>query len=395
MSISLARRIARPGARALAPASRAFSASPSFTVEFDTPFKAYMCDGPGMSSVEATKEEVMELWSTMYKMRRMELAADQLYKAKQIRGFCHLYDGQEAVCVGMEAAISMKDSIITAYRDHCYQLSRGDSPASIYAELMGRASGCARGKGGSMHMYMAKNNFFGGNGIVGAQQPLGAGLAFAHKYKGDGGVALALYGDGAANQGQLFEAMNMAALWKLPIVFVCENNQYGMGTAKARSSANTDYFTRGVYIPGIKVDGMSVLAVRTAVAHAAAHCREGKGPFVLEMDTYRYHGHSMSDPGVTYRNRDEVSGVRRARDPVEGLKKIMLEHSLATPEELKALETKIRKEIDVAVEFAKKESSPAAAELYRDIYRSQDPHMFIRGPDLAASHGDQKWQPAS
>ncbi|KAG8459971.1 hypothetical protein KFE25_011020 [Diacronema lutheri] len=358
------------------------------------PFETYMCEAPS-TTVVTNRAEMLGYYEQMYTMRRMELGADALYKSKHIRGFCHLYDGQEAVCVGMEAALTWKDSIITAYRDHCYQLSRGDTPATIFAELMGRATGCAKGKGGSMHMYMAKNNFFGGNGIVGAQQPLGAGLAFAHLYRGDGGVAFALYGDGAANQGQLFEGMNMAALWKLPIVFVCENNQYGMGTAKARSSANTDYYKRGVYIAGLKVDGMSVLAVRQAVAFAADRCRAGNGPFVLEMDTYRYHGHSMSDPGVTYRDREEVSGVRRARDPVEGLKNLLLKHNLATPEEIKALETRTRKEMDVAVEAAKKDPAPPLSELYKDVYCRQSPDMFIRGADLASSHGSVDWAPGS
>jgi len=385
MLARLARRVAPPPASA---ARQLSSGSKTFTVEFEKPFDAYLCDGPGMTSVETTTEDVLGLWKTMYKMRRMELAADQLYKSKQIRGFCHLYDGQEAVCVGMEAAITWKDSIITAYRDHCQQLSRGDSVERIMAELMGKATGCAKGKGGSMHMYMAENNFFGGNGIVGAQQPLGAGLAFAHKYKGDGSVAFTLYGDGAANQGQLFEAMNMAALWKLPCIFVCENNRYGMGTSSKRGAAMPEYYKRGQYMPGLCADGMNVLAVREAVKYATAHCRAGQGPFVLEFDTYRYHGHSMSDPGVTYRDRTEVSGVREKRDPVNKARSWLTDKAGMADAELKAIEVATRKGIDAEMAKAIAASAPPLTELYDGVYKDQNPNMFIRGCDMPSSHGD-------
>jgi len=316
------------------------------------------------------KKELTDYYEKMYTMRRMEIAADVLYKGKFVKGFCHLYDGQEAVGMGIEAASSYIDSVVTSYRDHTWQYTRGDTVKNILGELLGKYIGPAKGKGGSMHMYRASNNFFGGNGIVGAQAPLGAGLGFAHKYRGDGGVAFALYGDGAANQGQLFEAVNIAALWQLPVIFVCENNQYGMGTSTARGSFDTNYYARGQYIPGLKVDGMNILAVREATKVAMAYARES-GPVMMEMDTYRYHGHSMSDPGITYRSRDEVSGVRAARDPVQLVKSWLLDLQLSTSDEVKALEQAVRMTVEEGVEAAKAAPPPPTHELTQDIYFQQ------------------------
>jgi len=339
----------------------------SVKIDFDVPYLTHKLEAEPATYTYTTKQELVDYFTLMYRMRRMEIAADTLYKGKFVKGFCHLYDGQEAICVGMEAACTFNDSLVTSYRDHCQQLARGDTMLNVLKELLGKYNPIAKGKGGSMHMYKADNNFFGGNGIVGAQAPIGAGLAFAHKYKNDGGVAFALYGDGAANQGQLFEALNMAALWKLPLIYVCENNQYGMGTSTGRSSANSDYYTRGHYVPGIKVDGMNCLNVREATRFAKAYALE-HGPIVMEMDTYRYHGHSMSDPGITYRSREEVQGVRQARDPVATVKSLLLGPAGATADEVKELEATVRKEIDWAVEAAKKESPPPASELTRDIF---------------------------
>ena len=303
----------------------------------------------------------------MVLMRRLEIAADQMYKSKLIRGFCHLYDGQEAVIVGLEAASAQTDSIITSYRDHCTYLGRGGSPLAVMAELMGKSNGGTKGIGGSMHFYSAEHNFYGGQGIVGAQVPVGAGLAFAHKYRGDGGVAYALYGDGAANQGQIFEAFNIAALWQLPAVFVCENNHYGMGTADWRGAKSASYYTRGDYMPGLKMDGMDVLAVKQGVAFAKASAQE-HGPIVLEMDTYRYHGHSMSDPGSTYRTRDEVSGVRTQRDPIELARRLLVEEGGVDASELKAVEREVKKEVDAAVEGAKAGVPPSLDALWANVY---------------------------
>ncbi|KAF7058600.1 hypothetical protein CFC21_065621 [Triticum aestivum] len=348
-------------------ATRAISDSTApLTIETSMPFTAHIVDPPSRD-VATTPAELVAFFHDMSLMRRMEIAADSLYKAKLIRGFCHLYDGQEAVCAGMEAAITRKDSIITAYRDHCIFLSRGGDLVTAFAELMGRQVGCSRGKGGSMHFYKKDANFYGGHGIVGAQVPLGCGLAFAQKYRKEDTVSFSLYGDGAANQGQLFEALNISALWKLPAILVCENNHYGMGTAEWRAAKSPSYYKRGDYVPGLKVDGMDVLAVKQACKFAKEHAI-ANGPIVLEMDTYRYHGHSMSDPGSTYRTRDEISGVRQERDPIERVRKLLLAHDLATPAELKDMEKEIRKEVDAAIAKAKESPMPDASELFTNVY---------------------------
>ena len=308
-------------------------------------------------------------------MRRMEITCDQEYKARNIRGFCHLYDGQEAVAVGTEAALTREDDWITTYRCHGAALVRGASYQEIFEELFGFKGGVVYGKGGSMHLYSKAANFYGGAAIVGAQVPVGTGLAFYHKYKRKEGektpVSLAFYGDGSANQGQCWEAANMASLWKIPIIYVCENNMYGMGTSVDRSSANTEYYKQGNFIPGIFVDGMDVLAVREGVRFAKEYASSGNGPIYMEMKTYRYHGHSMSDPGITYRDRNEVSEVRQSRDPIENVKKRILEAEFATEEELKETEKEIRAEVQSALAAAKASSELPADALFEDIYSAE------------------------
>jgi pyruvate dehydrogenase E1 component alpha subunit len=334
---------------------------------FETkPYKLHKLEEGPSTTVSIGRDEALLLYRQMQTIRRMETAAGNLYKEKAIRGFCHLYSGQEACAVGMKASMNTQDSVITAYRAHGWTYLMGVNPIGVLSELLGRKGGCARGKGGSMHMYA--KNFYGGNGIVGAQVPLGAGIGFAHKYKGDGGINISLYGDGAANQGQLFEAYNMAKLWNLPCIFVCENNGYGMGTSAERASANTNYYQRGEYVPGIWVDGMDVLAVREATRFARQMCAEGRGPVLMETATYRYHGHSMSDPGTSYRTREEIQEVRQSRDPITSFKDKMLNANLATAEELKDIDTSVREEIDKAVKASKSDTEIGLEELAADVY---------------------------
>jgi len=383
-SVSHLARAGRPSARTAvrALATKANANVKTFDVARD--FKGHKLESLPSNKVETTKEELMSFYRTMEYYRRLEMVADVMYKQRLIRGFCHLYDGQEAIVTGMEAVLKRTDSVITGYRDHCYQVGRGDTGTSMLAELMGRETGCSRGKGGSMHMYYPQNNFFGGNGIVGAQIPLGAGMAFAHKYRKDGGVSVAACGDGAANQGQVYEAANMAALWKLPVIFMIENNQYGMGTASSRSSASTDYYTRGNYVPGIWVDGMDVLACKAAFQFATEWCRSGKGPLFLEANTYRYHGHSMSDPGISYRSREEVESIRANRDCIEMTKKRLLDSGWATAEELKAVVKEVRAQVDQEAAEAKSAKELPTSELCQDIYAGAPP-PFIRAVDVEKS----------
>jgi len=322
----------------------------------------------GMSDPLASSGSLKQFYADMLLIRRFEEKAGQLYGMGLIGGFCHLYIGQEAVVVGMTAAKRDGDQVITAYREHGHMLACGMDPKMVMSELTGRASGYSKGKGGSMHMFSAEKHFYGGHGIVGAQVPLGTGLAFANKYRGSDAVSITYFGDGAANQGQVYEAFNMAELWKLPVVYVIENNQYAMGTSVERSSAETHFYKRGssFNIPGEQVDGMDVEAVHAAGEKAIAWCRAGNGPIILEMKTYRYRGHSMSDP-AKYRSRDEVAAVREKRDPIEHVAQKLVAQKLASEDELKTVDKDTRAAVNAAAEYATASPEPDPAELYSDV----------------------------
>ncbi|KAG7831379.1 hypothetical protein KL920_000899 [Ogataea angusta] len=344
----------------------------------ETSFETYELDAPELS-FETEKSTLLQMYKDMVIIRRMEMAADALYKAKKIRGFCHLSVGQEAIAVGIENAIDGNDDVITSYRCHGFTYMRGAPVKAVLGELMGKRCGVSYGKGGSMHMYAP--GFYGGNGIVGAQVPLGAGLAFAHQYRDKPNCTFTLYGDGAANQGQVFESFNMAKLWNLPCIFACENNKYGMGTSASRSSAMVEYYKRGQYIPGLKVNGMDILAVYQASKFAKDWCVSGNGPLVLEYETYRYGGHSMSDPGTTYRTREEVQNMRSRNDPISGLKAHLLEFGIATEDEIKAFDKSARKYVDEQVKEAEISPPPEAKMdiLFEDVYVPGSEIPVLRG----------------
>jgi len=346
--------------RAASEATFEFGACPLYLVE----------EGPATSAT-VTTDDAIKYYTQMQTIRRMELKADQLYKQKVIRGFCHLYDGQEACCVGMENAIDGGDDVITSYRAHGWVYMRGIPVKEVLAELFGRDLGCARGRGGSMHMY--GDGFYGGNGIVGAQVPLGAGLAWNQQYSGNGGISISIYGDGAASQGQLYEAFNMSKLWNLPAIFVCENNQYGMGTSVDRHSASTEFYKRAGYIPGILVDGMDVVAVREATRWAKKFVLEN-GPLMMELKTYRYHGHSMSDPGTSYRTRDEVQTMKKTVDPITSFRKRILDAGLVTADQIKAIDKAVKKDIEVQTEEALSSPEPSMHEIGYNITKSAQPY---------------------
>lgn len=316
-----------------------------------------------------SKDGLMTLYSQMLLIRRFEEKAGQLYGMGLIGGFCHLYIGQEAVVVGLESVAKEGDKRVTSYRDHGHMLACGMDAKGVMAELTGRSGGYSKGKGGSMHMFSKEKHFYGGHGIVGAQVPIGAGLAFADKYKGNTNVTFTYFGDGAANQGQVYETFNMAALWDLPVIFVIENNQYAMGTSQQRSTSSSEIYERGQAfgIPGEAVDGMDVLAVKTAGQTAVNHCRSGKGPYILEIKTYRYRGHSMSDP-AKYRTREEVQKVREEKDAIQHVRDLLLTGEYCTEEDLKSVDKEIKAIVNQSAEFAKESPEPASDELWTDIY---------------------------
>ena len=314
------------------------------------------------------KADILKLYREMLLIRRFEEKAGQLYGMGLIGGFCHLYIGQEAVVTGMASCVTPNDAVITSYRDHAHMIACGMDPKGIMAELTGRIGGFSKGKGGSMHMFSTEKHFYGGHGIVGAQVPLGTGIAFAHKYRNNGALSLVYFGDGSANQGQVYEAFNMASLWKLPVIYIIENNEYAMGTSTKRSHASTELYKRGegFAIPGIQVNGMDVMAVREAGLAAVKYVREGNGPILLEMKTYRYRGHSMSDP-AKYRSKDEVEDYKENHDPIETLKKKLIADKTATEEDFKAMDKEIKAIVSEAADFAQESPEPPESELWTDV----------------------------
>ncbi len=320
-----------------------------------------------LESVPST-DNLLKMYRDMLLIRRFEEKAGQLYGMGLIGGFCHLYIGQEAVVVGMQSALIEGDAVVTTYRDHGHMLACGMEAKGVMAELTGRVTGYSRGKGGSMHMFSMEKHFYGGHGIVGASVPIGAGIAFANKYRENGNIAVTYFGDGAANQGQVYEAFNMAALWKLPCIFIIENNEYGMGTSTRRASANTEFYKRGEAfgIPGRQVNGMDVLEVARVAKEIVAHVRSGKGPYLLELKTYRYRGHSMSDP-AKYRSKEEVQTYKDQKDPINSLKEWMVAENIASEEALKAVENDIKTLIADAAEFAKSSPEPEESELWTHV----------------------------
>ncbi len=320
-------------------------------------------------AAKSNSESLTKHYHDMLLNRRFEERAGQLYGMGLIGGFCHLYIGQEAVVVGLMGAAKLGDQQVTSYRDHGHMLAQGLDPKAVMAELTGRSTGLSRGKGGSMHMFSNEKKFYGGHGIVGAQVPIGTGLAFANQYRGSKAVSLTYFGDGAANQGQVYESFNMAELWKLPVIYVIENNHYAMGTSVKRSSAVSDFSKRGSSfgIPGINVDGMDVEAVQAAGAEAMEFCRSGKGPIILSMNTYRYRGHSMSDP-AKYRSKEELTEYREKRDPIENFGKKLMERGLVNEQDLKQMDAEVKKVVVEAAEFATESPEPGVEELYTDVY---------------------------
>lgn len=332
-----------------------------------------------------TGEELLRYFKTMTLWRRVEYESDNLYKDKFIRGFCHLYIGQEAICMGMEEGVTFDDLLITAYREHCQAMARGISPHDIIAEMMSKSTGATKGKGGSMHYYKKENNFYGGHGIVGAQIPMGTGLAFGLKYKKNNkNVCFTMYGDGSTNQGQLLEASNMAGLFKLPICYVIENNKYAMGTAEHRHSFHQPIFSKFRSFPGVKVDGQCVFNMREWTKYCKNHVIN-KGPMFFEIDTYRYQGHSMSDPGITYRTKEEVLDFRKTRDCIEKIRIHILNNKVATEKDLKDIDREIRDQLEKDIDKCKNDPFPDPSELFTEVYINQE-KMFIRGTELENSY---------